>query len=408
MSIKYKKFQTKEFGRSMVEMLGVLAIIGILSITAIFGYKFAMNKYKANTLANEINLTRNLIEQQLIKGLNIISLESPYDNNEGNGTTPSGYAFDYGCTDGSSNLKENCMNQENFYVAVSGINQGVCEKLIDTIKFMPHLTEILVNNYKFENDVSVCKTENDLAEVVAVFSATDAKGLPPEDNSCTKTSDCAVDFYCINQECTPCPETTHRPEGKDMCFCEDGKKWNEEKQQCESLNCDSNSECDSGYYCRNGVSNATSGNLCVQVKGTCTLISRNTYKSYVKSSDAVNYRAAMNFCATQGKSIITLSKFLANSSVTESPDGYIPITPADLSEEGKGILKAFYGSETPATAIYIQDDMGLTDSTAASECIVFMFMSKYPYSPFNKSTYGIGAAPYNMQTSGVHHTAICQ
>ncbi len=40
----------KEHGRSMVEMLGVLAIIGVLSIGAIAGYTMAMNRYKANQI----------------------------------------------------------------------------------------------------------------------------------------------------------------------------------------------------------------------------------------------------------------------------------------------------------------------------------------------------------------------
>lgn len=38
----------KEEGRSMVEMLGVLAIIGVLSIGGIAGYTMAMNRYRAN------------------------------------------------------------------------------------------------------------------------------------------------------------------------------------------------------------------------------------------------------------------------------------------------------------------------------------------------------------------------
>ena len=40
----------KEQGRSMVEMLGVLAIIGVLSIGGIAGYTMAMNRYKANQI----------------------------------------------------------------------------------------------------------------------------------------------------------------------------------------------------------------------------------------------------------------------------------------------------------------------------------------------------------------------
>ena len=42
-------------GRSMVEMLGVLAIIGVLSVGAISGYSKAMLKYKLNKQAEQMN-----------------------------------------------------------------------------------------------------------------------------------------------------------------------------------------------------------------------------------------------------------------------------------------------------------------------------------------------------------------
>ena len=45
-----------EFGRSMVEMLGVLAIIGVLSVGGITGYRTAMDRYKANKLINDIQI----------------------------------------------------------------------------------------------------------------------------------------------------------------------------------------------------------------------------------------------------------------------------------------------------------------------------------------------------------------
>lgn len=43
-----------ELGRSMVEMLGVLAIIGVLSVGAISGYSAAMTKYKLNKQTEQI------------------------------------------------------------------------------------------------------------------------------------------------------------------------------------------------------------------------------------------------------------------------------------------------------------------------------------------------------------------
>ena len=44
-----------ETGRSMVEMLGVLAIIGVLSIGGIAGYTMSMRKHRANQVADVLN-----------------------------------------------------------------------------------------------------------------------------------------------------------------------------------------------------------------------------------------------------------------------------------------------------------------------------------------------------------------
>ena len=49
------KICNNENGRSMVEMLGVLAIIGVLSVGAISGYSTAMNKYKLNKQTEQYN-----------------------------------------------------------------------------------------------------------------------------------------------------------------------------------------------------------------------------------------------------------------------------------------------------------------------------------------------------------------
>ena len=48
-----------ENGRSMVEMLGVLAIIGVLSVGAIAGYSKAMFKYKLNKHAEAVSMLIN-------------------------------------------------------------------------------------------------------------------------------------------------------------------------------------------------------------------------------------------------------------------------------------------------------------------------------------------------------------
>ncbi len=43
-------------GRSMIEMLGVLAIIGVLSVGGIAGYSKAMNKYRINKITDQVSM----------------------------------------------------------------------------------------------------------------------------------------------------------------------------------------------------------------------------------------------------------------------------------------------------------------------------------------------------------------
>ncbi len=64
-------------GRSMVEMLGVLAIIGVLSVGAISGYSKAMMKYKLNKHAEAVNM--------LINNVLAIKDKLPRDRSDGNG-----------------------------------------------------------------------------------------------------------------------------------------------------------------------------------------------------------------------------------------------------------------------------------------------------------------------------------
>ena len=48
--------KTCQSGRSMIEMLGVLAIVGVLSAGGIAGYSMAMQSYKGTQLIEKINL----------------------------------------------------------------------------------------------------------------------------------------------------------------------------------------------------------------------------------------------------------------------------------------------------------------------------------------------------------------
>jgi len=63
--------KNNEHGRSMIEMLGVLAIIGVLSLAGVSGYQKAMAKHKINKTVNQmaqiVNNTRTAFLNQHAK-----------------------------------------------------------------------------------------------------------------------------------------------------------------------------------------------------------------------------------------------------------------------------------------------------------------------------------------------------
>ena len=65
------KFKKHESGRSMVEMLGVLAIIGVLSVGGIAGYSLAMRRHRANTIMDLMSkyalVVYNICQQDLLE-----------------------------------------------------------------------------------------------------------------------------------------------------------------------------------------------------------------------------------------------------------------------------------------------------------------------------------------------------
>ena len=71
-----KKSKTNEQGRSMVEMLGVLAIIGVLSVGGIAGYTTAMNSHHANETVNQARRLAMLVSAQRLLNPNGGSLTS--------------------------------------------------------------------------------------------------------------------------------------------------------------------------------------------------------------------------------------------------------------------------------------------------------------------------------------------
>ncbi len=99
----------QQSGRSMIEMLGVLAIVGILSAGGIAGYSMAMQNHKTNQFIGKVHLIARQTQilyngnykvtgntthaQQLIAAGLITDYKSPFGGSLPVGTNDNGSAF---------------------------------------------------------------------------------------------------------------------------------------------------------------------------------------------------------------------------------------------------------------------------------------------------------------------------
>ena len=256
-----------ETGRSMVEMLGVLAIIGVLSIGGIQGYTYAMNKYRANNVLNEMNIASLHLATTLLSSRNaqkMIALGEPYDS----GTlTHEAYPFDYGC--GNYDSEERSCHQEEtgFWAKISDVPEKVCQQILSEAKQLPNIVEQRLNGVAVE-DGAGCEENN---EIMLLFNA---------DGSGELAKNCGNGVGEEPEEPTPtvsCPENTSEDgqgglattltdtaTGKVLnCYCieVDTKYTN---GTCETLpaSCTSNADCNRGDYCE---ITSLGGNKCTKI-----------------------------------------------------------------------------------------------------------------------------------------------
>ena len=103
-------------GRSMVEMLGVLAVMGVLSVGGVAMYTNAMNKYRANEILNEASKRAVMVAGQL--------LTNP------NATTMSLAQFGSNTVAGGTFGKNATISNGKITLTVSGVDTAVCNQMI--------------------------------------------------------------------------------------------------------------------------------------------------------------------------------------------------------------------------------------------------------------------------------------
>ena len=129
----------------MVEMLGVLAVAGVLSIGALSAYTYGMNKYRANEISENVSRMAFIASSQLLTGRDISLQEFDTDGSGVKimGAYPvEGVAYD----------------DDTFGLRVSGISDSVCEKIDQ--KEWNALVDLLIN----EDDI--CQDDNNTMEFI--------------------------------------------------------------------------------------------------------------------------------------------------------------------------------------------------------------------------------------------------
>ena len=178
-----------ESGRSMTEMLGVLAVIGVLSVGGIAGYTYAMNKHYANELLNGASQRAVILKAQKAAALSLSLRE--FDGMEVAGGE---FSLDVLEPDGAIGI------------SVSKVKGAVCKNLIQATEG----TDITIAKDDGETLTDIteedCDDEND-NNLVFVYRTGNGDGNS-DDTGCSATQIscgggcCPNTSECVDNQCT--------------------------------------------------------------------------------------------------------------------------------------------------------------------------------------------------------------
>jgi len=160
-----------ESGRSLVEMLGTLAVMGVLTIGGIAGFNYAMNKQRANATVGYVNQLAVLGTGQMLAGGTPKLLDYP-DH------TPSGYPVA---------IKSNANKTNTFDVEIDNVPTAVCNDMMDRL-----------DSWKMVNDMGTYAPENQPlcgdGTVKMWFEITATADKGESDYHCDTSNDCKNRF----------------------------------------------------------------------------------------------------------------------------------------------------------------------------------------------------------------------
>ena len=181
-----KTIQKKsQFGRSMTEMLGVLAIIGVLSVAAVSGYRTAITRHQANEIIEDVKMAGFIVADSMFKSLpdddEGISLDDKF-------AKKTSYPF-----------RVFTESEVTFEIMVQNVSERVCEELKS--RKVDWLEEIKANGKPTgsEGD-NLCRETND--NEMSFFFNTELNGQQTDFfGACKEDAECGECGKCNGRKC---------------------------------------------------------------------------------------------------------------------------------------------------------------------------------------------------------------
>ena len=179
--LKFREMTSMESGRTMVEILAVLAIMGVLTLGAVMGYRYAIDKLNANDIIDGVNKRAAVAAPQRVlhQPINLTEFHPNSEEDFIKGIYP------------IEAEDEVARNPDFFSLTVFDIQKGVCDRIMDSGYEVP--SAIAVNS-EVQQAGSTCEgSEDGKYDVTFIFDITLGN---KEYEECEIDSDCPTDDIC--------------------------------------------------------------------------------------------------------------------------------------------------------------------------------------------------------------------
>ena len=414
-----------EHGRSMIEILGVLAIIGVLSVGGLASYDYASNLYQSNQIKKtiigaktmaDVNISpshqlevNRFVERSLNQyksDPNMVELSDAIDKYviTLNDVNPKVYQLVKNQEDlyGSHDIQILQPNDTSLQFIFDGhpcqapqVWNGIecscpnedeygpdCELCPPPRQWRIGANECSCpnGNVWYNDDCVECGTNDDCDTSTPICNA---------DNTCEPCPDDKPVYNTVKKVCEPCPS---------------GRYWN--GTECSTNECEDSSDChekyDDTYFCSNG------GNMCVSSTFTGAVCKKAAYYDFeingvkfylskeVYHGGVAGWEAAINFCSTIGKQMVSVPDL--NCANTFSPGNLRSCTATDktIHQTIRQFVKTKFSNEGP----YISFDAWVDNEPTSCQKACIRNADSYI------NAYQEGNQHYTTTTDG--HLGLCR